>query len=136
MNKKSEWRFDAALAAYNLNNYVVIDDPNFATTFFDGELYDSENPESIFMRKEHEQIIAEKYSILSDEAKQLIAIIFNTPDDIMDLISTPKTKAISKNKIFVMLKNQWSSMKGKDKRDAAKAAKNVIDEISDFTKNF
>jgi hypothetical protein len=164
MNKGKTWIFEAAVNAYDLNNYVFIDDPLKQNDFLSSDLITADNPESILMRKEHEQNVVKKYSILSDEAKQLIDIVLNTPTDILDLISTKKTNKISKGKIFEMLKNQWKSDKGKeilqfnankkdinfktknkknfsihsarDCGDAAKTARKVINEVSDFTKTF
>ena len=91
------------------------------------ELCTLSNPESILLEKEHDQIVDKKYHSLSDEAKQCIDMIFNAPAEILSMISSPKTKKISKNKIATMMRRQW-----KDKR----AAQKVIKELDEFVKVF
>ncbi|MBU0778254.1 hypothetical protein KKF82_08350 [Patescibacteria group bacterium] len=122
MNKKM---LDAAVRAANQNNYVDIDDPSIVN-----DLSDMNNPELILLEKEKKQITNKAYTQLSDEAKQLINIIFNAPMEIFDLIYCPKTKNVRKNskyRIYFMLKKQWKEQK---------AAKYVIKELENFVKTF
>jgi hypothetical protein len=63
--------------------------------------------EETFLRKE-------AYSSLSKEAKEIINIVLNAPDEIMECLTCPKYNKISKSKIKTYLMGQgWNRQKVK-----------------------
>jgi len=137
INHKNDWALMYAarqesvakisMSDFDFNSSGQDDKNAIVKPFLIRELCTLSNPESLLLEKEQEQIVSDGYSSLSDEAKQCINMIFNAPAEILDMISSPKTKKISKNKIFAMMKKQW-----KDRR----AAQKVINELDEFVKTF
>lgn len=99
-------------------SYASIDDPRVSE-----ELSEGTSPLDILIEKEEEQFRENKYLSLSDEAKQVIFMIFNAPMEIIELIASKKTHKIRKKKIARMLEKQW-----KDPR----YVKSVIKELEDY----
>lgn len=91
-----------AINAINENNYIPHTDPGI-----DEELASSQTPLDILLEKENEILRKRKYKNLSSEAKQVMRMVFDAPTEIMSLIASPKTKAISKDRIERMLAKQW-----------------------------
>jgi hypothetical protein len=96
----------ALLNAANRNNYVCVDDPVICK-----QLVEWESPEDILLKNEKSGIIKRSYESLSDEAKQVIAIVIDTPSEMLELISSPITNKVSKDRIARMLRNQWGERK-------------------------
>ena len=123
---RDELAWDRGLAAMDLNNYVQYDYPAIA-----GILFEPESPEDLFLKKEHDTIVSDGYHNLSDEAKQVIDIVINTPQEMIALFRTPTGKEVKgkrcRQRIAVMLRRQW-----KDARFVA----NVMEEIEEFVKLF
>jgi len=59
-------------------------------------------PEKILIRKQ-------SFNSLSEEAKEVIQLILNSPSEILDLLKTPKQKRITKVKIRKYLITSWHS---------------------------
>ena len=59
-------------------------------------------PEKILVRKQ-------LFNSLSEEAKEVIQLVLNSPSEILDLIRTPKQKRITKVKIRKHLIRSWHS---------------------------
>jgi len=114
---------ESAFNAARFDNYISCDNPSVANDLSDS----TSNPETILIEKERCQQISRAYSLLSEEAKQLIEIILNCPSEILDLIGSPKTKKIHKGRIYHMLCKQWG-----EKTPARK----LIKEMHDFVKEF
>ena len=68
----------------------------------------------------------ESYDSLSQEAKEVISMVLNTPSEIMDIITTPKG-AKSKNLLKNYLYKKWRSNF---------LVNSIFQEISEFVKNF
>jgi hypothetical protein len=118
------WR--QAWMASNPNNYIPYDLSEVAEI-----LIDRTTPETLLEDKERQQAISSFYQDMSDEAKQIIGIILNSPQEMASIFFTPsgqwaKGKTV-KNKLVVMMTRQW-----KDRR----YAKKVVREIEDFVKVF
>lgn len=111
---------EAAIDAININNYVPFEDVQ-------NELISQQNPEEIFLEKEKQKTKKMAYNSLTSEARQIIDIILNAPSEIMELIASPKTKKINKERIELMLQEKWG-----EKR----AAKLVMKELEAFVKTF
>jgi hypothetical protein len=60
------------------------------------------NPEHDFMKKE-------SYERLSDEAKEVIDIVLNSPNEILELFTTPKQQKISAALLKNVLSKTWKS---------------------------
>ena len=99
-------------------NYASIDDPAISD-----EIVETKSPLDILIEKEEEFLRAKKYFNLSSEAKQVIAMVFSAPSEIMELIASKKTHKIKKERIARMLERQW-----KDRR----YVKKVIAELEDY----
>lgn len=115
-----------AWAAANPDNYIPYDLPEMAEI-----LVDRTTPETLLEEKERYQAIASFYKDMSDEAKQIIDIVLNSPQEMANVFFTPsgqwsKGKTV-KSKLVVMMAKQW-----KDRRYANK----VVREIEDFVKIF
>jgi len=109
------------ICAYSvLKGFVPYDDPDVCE-----EIATIKNPLDILLEKEKTEEKKKKFQSLSDEAKQVIQMVLNTPTEIVDLIFTEKLKKISKNKIALMLQRQW-----KDKKYVNK----VISELEEYVK--
>jgi len=63
---------------------------------------EQENPEDFLIRKD-------EYNHLSTEAKEIINIILNSPQEILELFITPKRKNISISRLKVILSKCWNS---------------------------
>jgi hypothetical protein len=114
--------FQLAVNAAGEGNYIQFDDISIA-----GDMVESDNPETIFLSNERRSMIQKTYDSLTDEAKQIIDIIFDAPNEMLELIGSPKTKKISKGRIATMLYKQWGDRK---------TAKEVMKELSNFARTF
>ena len=62
----------------------------------------NENPENILIKKQN-------YQNLSNEAKEVINIILNSPQEVMDLFLTPKKREVSISRLKTILTKSWKS---------------------------
>lgn len=60
------------------------------------------NPEMLLVKKQ-------QFNNLSEEAKEIIWLILNTPTEMLELIRTPKQERITKTRIRKYLINHWKS---------------------------
>lgn len=60
------------------------------------------DPETTFIKKDN-------YQRLSNEAKEVIGIILNSPSEVLDLLRTPKHKKISRRIVQQKLSLLWNS---------------------------
>jgi predicted secreted protein len=119
MNKRL---LQLAWNAIDVNNYVPVDDVSVFN-----QLVDHNNPEVIYMEIERKNIIKKAYANLSSEAKQVIQIVLDAPNEIMEIIASPRTRLISQKRIESMMRRQW-----KEKS----YTKQVMKELNNFVKNF
>jgi hypothetical protein len=69
----------------------------------------------------------DSFDKLSKEARDIVNFILNQPNEILEILSTPKTKKITKNSILKHLVNIFHSKF---------LANKILKEISDFVKSF
>lgn len=75
---------------------------------------------------ESKLIKSERYQQLSDESKEVIGLVLNTPSELIGIITTPKGQK-SKKLLVKYLEKRWKSKF---------LVKFVIDEIADLVKLF
>jgi len=109
MNKGMDWK-DIILAINILRGPVEYDNP-----LIQNQLTTETNPLTILLEKEKEIIKEKRYNNLSDEAKQVMAMVLDCPKEIFSIIASKKTKKISKIRIERFLHKSW-----KDPRYARK----------------
>jgi hypothetical protein len=116
----------AAIVAFNPNSYVPHDQPEMEEL-----LVDTVTPEEILERKEKEETRNNAFESMSDEAKQIIDIIINSPQELASVFLTPSGRMakgdVCRNRLFLTLARQW-----KDRRYARK----TIEEIQIFVGTF
>lgn len=107
---KNEIIWDRGIAAMNWNNYIPYDDPSIA-----GLIVESESPEDLFLEKERATMIRDAYRALSDEAKQVIDIVLNSPHEMAKALLTENGKRAGgktcRNRIVDALWRQWRDRK-------------------------
>jgi len=90
------------LVAVNINNW----------TYIDHEEWDMEDPN--YGDPEISLIKKEKKDLLSEEAKQVIDIILNSPSEVLDSFKSKSGKKINKTKVYGYLKKelgwQWKTI--------------------------
>jgi hypothetical protein len=69
----------------------------------------------------------DSFDKLSDEAKEIVNFILSQPNEILEILSTPKTKKITKNSILKHLDKMFHSKF---------LANKILKEISNFVKSF
>lgn len=77
------------------------------------EAYTEEDDDSIILRSttdpEKEVMKRDSYEKLSDEAKEVIDIVLNAPQEIAALFQTPKTRKVSARLLKNVLVRTWKS---------------------------
>lgn len=81
--------------------------------------------ESKDMNAEDKLIKLQKYNSLSQEAKEVVSLVINTPAEILGLITTPNGKK-TKKLIINFLHKKWSKF----------IVEKVIDELTKLAKSF
>jgi len=118
--------FNAALVAADINNYVTYDLPELCNV-----LTDENNPLSLLERKEEEMAISERYKEMSDEAKQIIEIVLNSPREMAEVFFTPNGRwgkaSVIRTRLVTYLAKKW--------QDRA-YAKKTVREIESFVELF
>jgi len=92
------------MCALQAMNYVSIHNPAVCD-----EIVEAQSPLDILIEKEEAKIRHEKYRSLSNEAKEVITMIFHAPPEILDLITSSKILKFSKNKIERFLQKKWGN---------------------------
>jgi hypothetical protein len=117
---------ECAITAYDLNRYICINefDPSPDEFFrrMESELTELENPESILLAKEFDCLEAVWFNALSEEAKQVIQLIIDPPDEMRVIIGSGK-KNISLKKLAEYLRRQW---------DERRIVRKVLQEIAQY----
>ena len=98
------------------SNYISIDDPSIAN-----QLTADNNPEEDLLYKEKKEISNRMFNSLSDEAKQIINMILDSPTEIIELLGVKSLRGINPRKIESLLRKQW-----KNRRYASKVVKELI----------
>lgn len=101
MNKGLDWK-DIILAINIIKGPVEYNNP-----VIENQLTTGATPLSILLEKEQEMIKERNYNNLSDEAKQLIAMVIDCPKEIFSIIASKKTKKISKVRVERFLHKSW-----------------------------
>ena len=92
----SEWDCFMTISAADINSYIDYEE----NPVIDLRL----SPEEILLKKE-------SYNRLSEEAKYVIGICLNTPAELLDLITTPVYRKISKEKLTKYFRKMWNQKK-------------------------
>ena len=90
-----------------------------------------ENQEEIMLpsssNQERDIIKKDLFAKLSSEAKEIINIVLNSPNEILEIFKTPKYNLISRNKIKeYLVSNGWKT----------KSVKKAFSELKEFVMNF
>lgn len=104
---------EMAVQVYNSNNYISIEDAFLSTP---SELTDPLNPQTVLLIEEHERIKQNAWKNLSEEAKQVLEVLFDCPSELIGTITTPKGKICYK-KILKHLRKLWGEKSLVDKID-------------------
>ena len=127
-----EFAWIQGVAAMNPNNYVPFDIPGQNKWGQEVEiLVDDHTPETAFIEKEKEVAVSSRYQNLSDEAKQIINIVINSPQELARIFLTGQGK-IAKGEICCTRLEGFLTKQWKDKR----YARHVIQEIKEFVRLF
>ena len=116
MKTMDEQAWRQAWWAAQESNYIPIDDPSIAN-----HLTADNNPEEDLLYKEKKEISNRMFNSLSDEAKQIIDMILNSPTEIIELLGVKSLRGINSRKIEALLRKQW-----KNRRYASKVVKELI----------
>jgi len=76
---------------------------------------------------EDEVIKKDMYQKMSSEAKQVISICINCPNEILDLITPRNSKKIKKEKLVKYLQNKWHNKR---------LVRKVLNEVTTLIKHF
>lgn len=102
--------FDAALNAWDFNNYLSIhkfesrmDNERFLLPI---ELRETLDPELIFLMRQAEKRQEEIYETLSQEAKDLINLILERPEEISNTLGFAKNRKLTVNRIAMYIKKK------------------------------
>ena len=117
---------EAATIAYDIRRYICIDDITNASPddFYhrmESELMDQTNPESILLSKEYDGLERQWFEALSEEAKQVIGLITEYPDEMRGIIGSRKRASLSK--LGRYLRKQW---------EERQIVKTVLQEIGQY----
>jgi len=126
MSGINQVRLQAAIAAADINSYIPFDDPALGT-----ELISTSTPEDFLVEKERYQEKESIYSSMSDEARQIIDIILNAPQEMASILFTPKGRlakgANIQQRLISKLAHQWKDVR---------YAKKVVAEIQEYVQSF
>jgi len=100
--------FDYALQAYDMNNYVPIQSFEFnGKSQYPRELTIRVNPEEALLISESQKV----FQSLSKEAKQIIEIIVDCPQEIKEALGYKKDHMITMRRIKKYFKRVWGKSK-------------------------
>jgi hypothetical protein len=100
--------FDYALQAYDMNNYVPIQSFGFnGKSQYPRELTIRVNPEEALLISESQKV----FQSLSKEAKQIIEIIVDCPQEIKEMLGYKKDCMITMRRIKKYFKRIWGKNK-------------------------
>lgn len=98
MNRPSA--LEMAAWAGNPNNYIAIEDIELTET--------KDDPEETILAKEHSEQKRQAWLALSEEAKQVVALIIDCPEELTEALTTCKrSKKICFPKVLKYLRNLW-----------------------------
>lgn len=125
MRDETRKRVSMAVAAMTESSYVPYDLPDMAEI-----LVDNYTPEDALIDSEQECLINSQWKSMSDEAKQIINIILNSPQEMANLFFTPggkmvRGKATGQANLIRYLRKQWGDVR---------YARQVVREIEAFVK--
>lgn len=122
---------EAAAVAYNINAYICIDEFGASSSDSDfmrrmeQELIDPTNPEDMLIQRERLWARYWFYHELSEEAKEVLQLILDCPEELKLIIGTGKGKKdVSIKKLASYLHKQWKE---------TLFTKKVLQEIAEYT---
>ncbi|MFA5208524.1 MAG: hypothetical protein WC428_07830 [Candidatus Paceibacterota bacterium] len=130
MKTIDKWAWMAAWDAADEYNYVPLDDNAalFSAAY--------EDPEACLLRKEHEQAVEKTFKNLSDEAKQIVRMIIESPAEILEMLGVKSFRGVTTQKIEEALCRQWRDEKKYVRREDRRFVKKIIGEIKNFVSCF
>lgn len=109
--------FDEAVAAYDLNSYIPVEE--FNEFVCPKEMTIKNNPESLLIEKEKAMLMER----ISEEAKTIIGIIIDAPDEMRKALDLNKGNVPSLRRIVMYAEKKWGKKK----------ARLVIHEVATYT---
>lgn len=100
--------FDYALQAYDMNNYIPVQSFELVgKSQYPEELTIQINPEEALLISESQKV----FQSLSKEAKQIIEIIVDCPQEIKEALGYKRDRAITMRRIKKYFKRVWGKSK-------------------------